>query len=191
MQGTQKGEVPVLIETWKPVVGYETIYEVSNAGRVRSLDRVMFVDSRNTFLNYKGVVLKQRLNNKGYYVVNLHKNNVMKSKTVHRLVAEAFIPNPNKLPAVNHLDTDRKNNTYENLEWCTFRDNIVYHLSNDKRIRTLSKPVIARNLNTGDITTFSSVCEAHDITGANKGSIGRCANGFLRKAGNYVWEWER
>jgi hypothetical protein len=106
-------------EIWKDVDGYEGYYQVSSFGRVRSLDRVV----NNHF--YGGRILCLASDSDGYKVVGLHKNG-SKTVKVHRLVAQAFIPNPQNLPEVNHKDENKKNNFYNNLEWCTTKYNLTY-----------------------------------------------------------------
>ena len=116
-----------MIEEWRPIKGYEGLYEVSNTGRVRSLDRY---DSNNHFL--KGRILKLYTRKGGYLFVQLHLNGKGKNYLVHRLVAIAFIPNPDNLPEVNHLDEDKTNNRVENLEFCDRKYNINYGTRTDK-----------------------------------------------------------
>lgn len=119
-------------EIWKDIIGYEGLYQVSSLGRVRSLDRY---DSRNHFRN--GRMLKLSYNTVGYLSVGLHSNGKAKMYMVHRMVAQAFIPNPNNLPIINHKDENPSNNSVENLEWCTAKYNSNYGTRND-RIRTTS-----------------------------------------------------
>lgn len=114
-------------EIWRPVVGYEGLYEVSNTGRVRSLDRY---DSNNHFL--KGRILKLCADKDGYLNVGLSLGNKVKKYKVHRLVAEAFIPNPYNLPQVNHRDEDKTNNRVENLEMCNAKYNSNYGSRKDR-----------------------------------------------------------
>lgn len=115
------------MEIWKPIEGYEGLYEVSNRGRVRSLDRYT-TGNRNRLL--KGKVLKNRLNELSYCTVQLCLNGKPKSVRVHRLVAKAFIPNPDNKPFVNHIDGNPINNDVLNLEWCTQKENINHAYEN-------------------------------------------------------------
>lgn len=116
------------IEEWKPVVGYEGYYEVSDWGRVRSVERDVQVYSKltNTYfiLKIKNQIKCVQHDKDGYEQVNLKKNGKHSTKKVHRLVAEAFIPNPNNLPVVDHINGARNDNRSFNLRWCTQKDNL-------------------------------------------------------------------
>ena len=116
-------------EIWRPVVGYEGLYEVSSYGRVRSLDRYVKCDYESYRL-HKGKVLSPAKDRYGYLYVVLSCNGKHKTITVHRLVAQAFIPNPDDLPIINHKDEDKLNNCVENLEWCTAKYNMNYGTRN-------------------------------------------------------------
>lgn len=115
------------IEEWKAIEGYEGLYEVSDWGRVRSLDTTHIGKNQHgaTFLNRKkGKVLKLGKDGVGRYsIITLHKNGVPSTKLVHRLVAEAFIPNEEGKPCVGHKDCDPSNNNIDNLYWCTYIEN--------------------------------------------------------------------
>lgn len=116
-------------EIWVSVRGYIGLYQVSNFGRVMSL---------NYDKTGKIKLLKLVLNAQGYYQVCLHKNGVQKIKKVHRLVAEAFIPNPKHLPSINHKDEDKTNNRLSNLEWCTVKYNTNYGTCQERKKEKIS-----------------------------------------------------
>ena len=120
-------------EIWRPVMGYEGFYEVSNQGRVRSVDRY---DNNNHFR--KGELMNL-FYGCGYLRVIFSKNGIVKKHLVHRLVAQAFIPNPLSLPQVNHIDENKSNNNVDNLEWCTAKYNINYGLRSKKMVDTRLK----------------------------------------------------
>ena len=123
----------MLEEIWTDVKGYEGLYQVSTLGQVRSLDRIYEYQSsagKNYTRLIKGQILKQSYYLK-YMGVGLSVKGVTKNCLVHRLVAEAFIPNPNNLPQVNHKDEDPSNNCVDNLEWCSASYNVNYGARND------------------------------------------------------------
>lgn len=114
-----------MMEEWRAVPGYEGLYEVSNTGNVKSL--------------IKNNIIKSFINKKGYRLVSLSKNGIIKKFSVHRLAAQAFIPNPDNLPMVNHKDEDKTNNSVDNLEWCDAKYNNNYGTANIRRSETLIK----------------------------------------------------
>lgn len=111
-------------QIWKDVKGYEGLYQVSNTGRVRSL---------NYMKTSKVQVLKPQRQTQGYLFVRLRKEGKIRTIYIHRLVAEAFIPNPNNYPEVNHIDENKQNNIVSNLEWCTREYNQNYGTINKRR----------------------------------------------------------
>lgn len=124
-------------EKWKPVIGFEGQYEVSNKGRVRSLRRL--VDGKRGTKHYRnGCILKPQTGSK-YAQVYLRVDGKQKWFYVHRLVAEAFIPNPNNLPQINHKDENKLNNCVENLEWCDAKYNINYGTAKQRVIEANKK----------------------------------------------------
>ena len=118
-------------EIWRPIKDYERLYEVSNLGRVSSLDRET-IDTIGRKHYIKGRILKQGKDNHGYLVVALTKNGKSKTVRVHRLVAEAFIPNPENKPCIDHINTIKDDNRIENLRWATPKENMNNELTKDK-----------------------------------------------------------
>ncbi len=125
-------------ELWKPVSGYEGCYEVSSLGRVRSLTR--HVNHVNGTCPKYGKILSQSPNTKGYLLVGLCVEGEQKTKTVHKLVALAFLVNPDDLPEVNHKDGNKSNNSDSNLEWSSGEDNIKHATRNGLRAKGKSLP---------------------------------------------------
>lgn len=111
-------------EKWLPVIGYEGCYEVSNLGRVKSVRRTVRSFPRNRTVPSR--ILRQSSLRGGYLSVGLWKNHLFKRVTVHRIVAQAFIPNPKKLPQVNHVDGNKLHNRVDNLEWCSREQNMQH-----------------------------------------------------------------
>lgn len=123
-------------EVWKDVVGYEGLYQVSNLGRVKSLDR-QIIRSNGTGYFVKEKILKSSLRN-GYPCVSLHSDKGRKKYT-HRLIAEAFIPNPKNKPEVNHINGIKNDNRIKNLEWATYSENIKHAYNTGLRIHNVGK----------------------------------------------------
>lgn len=118
------------IEEWRDIVGYEEYYQISNFGRVKSLDR-QYTNITSGLCQLKGMEIKQMMDSRMYLRVTLARNGVRKTKVVHRLVAVAFIPNPQCKPQVNHIDFNPSNNHVSNLEWCTELENTTHFHKNN------------------------------------------------------------
>lgn len=164
------------IEEFRDIPGYEGMYEVSNLGRVR----------RN------GKILKPSKNRTdgGYLQVVLYKNGTSKTFTIHRLVAYAFIPNPQNLPQINHKDEDKTNNAVDNLEWCDHKYNINYGTRNKKAAISLSKPILQYDKTGNFIREWPGVRKAEEETGIYNSDISRCCSGKLKTAGGYLWKFK-
>lgn len=141
-------------EVWKPIKGYEGLYEVSNKGNVRSLDRHVMCGKQYCLL--KGKPIKPYYTPMGYLMVSLSKNKYY----LHRLIAEAFIPNPNNLPCIDHINTVRDDNRLENLRWCTKKENANNPLTREHlTCRKTNKPVYYID-EQGKKISFKSISEA-------------------------------
>ena len=142
----------------------------------------------------KSKVIKIQKNNKGYYVVNLYKKGKGKTKLIHRLVALAFIPNPNNLPEINHKDENKQNNMMDNLEWCERNYNNNYgkqskigrRLSSEKRMKKINQYDLNGNL----MKTYKGVRIAEEETGVHNSNIIKCCKGKVKSAGGYIWKYQ-
>lgn len=177
-------------EVWAPVKGYVGYYEVSNTGRVRSVPRMIVANDRfmkPCMEKRSGKELSQEVNGKRMVRrVILHKNGNAERKLVHRIVAEAFIPNPENKTQINHIDGNPSNNNVENLEWNTPKENQWHSrniLNNDPN-KTRKRPVLC--IDTGEV--FPSVCEAQRVYGKNA-HIWEAASGIRRKAAKKKWSF--
>lgn len=164
-------------EKWIPVDGYDGKYEVSSLGRVRSFARK----------SYNGKLLVQREQN-GYLAVHLSKSGKCKAYLVHRLVATAFIPNKNNLPQVNHKDENKKNNSVENLEWCSCAYNLSYGTAPARRAMSRGKPCVG-TWPDGTEKSFFSTGDAERNTGISHAHISQVCNGIWHSAGGVVWRY--
>ena len=164
-------------EEWKPIPGYEGMYEVSSYGRVRS------------YKQQKERILSPGKDGSGYYFVNLCKDGKVKMCTIHRLVAEAFIPNPINFPVVNHKDETRTNNYFENLEWCTQAYNLAYGTRLQRVAEKHSIPVVQFDKNGNFVAEYKSIIEAARRTGIATTHICNCCQhkpGHY-SAGGFIW----
>lgn len=183
-------------EVWKIIQDYPN-YEVSNMGRVRSVDRVSFRNGKESAL--KGKMLKPSITN-GYYRVVIYggSRNIKRQVFVHRLVAENFLDNPNNLPFINHKDENKLNNNVNNLEFCTAKYNSNYGTSIERRVKNQnwdsiadkqSKPVIQMTPDGLVVNWFKSTMEAQR-KGYNSSAISKCCNGHLKTYKGFIWRYE-
>lgn len=172
-------------EIWKDIEGYEGQYQVSNLGRVRSLDRcVPFGINSSRIRKISGKILELQPHNKGYLTANLSRHSIITSYLVHRLVAEAFILNTDGKEMVNHKDGNKKNNSVTNLEWATRQENEDHafrtglkelrndleHMHKMREAAAVVNGKQVRCLETG--VTYRSKCQAGKLLGVDESSIG-------------------
>jgi hypothetical protein len=132
-------------EIWKDIKGYEGYYQVSNLGRVKSVARV--IQRKSKPYTVKEKILKARPDKDGYKYLVLCVNCKTKTTSIHRLVAQAFIPNPDNLPCINHKDENPANNNVENLEWCTYSYNNTYNDLAHRRMKNVDYAKRTANTN--------------------------------------------
>ena len=158
-------------EIWKPIQGFEGLYEVSNLGRVKSI---------GTYNTCKKGIMRPMIDTDGYPHVRLYNSGMSRDVSIHKLVALAFLPNPNNYKYVNHKDEDTKNNTVDNLEWCTNSYNLAY--SKGKKVKQYSK--------SGDfIKEFNCIADASRECNIPTTNISKCCKGKRHSAGKYVWKY--
>lgn len=168
------------LEEWKPVVGFEGLYEVSNHGRIRSSYR-------------GGKLLNGNVDGRGYNRVWLWKNRVKSKHSLHRLVIIAFIENPNNHPCINHIDGNKLNNALKNLEWCSYQQNTRHAFKNglmrgsDQPRPWRRKPV--QQIGQGHSVVWESISQASKQTGISIPAICNCLSGRVKTAGGFVWRY--
>lgn len=176
-------------EIWKDVKGYEGLYQVSNLGRVKRLD--------------KNRIIKGGAYPNGYLFVVLCKNNNPKGHMVHRLVAQAFIPNLDNKPEIDHINTIKSDNRVSNLKWATRKENTLNPLTVKHRIEAhswmkdrkgknhiQSKEIIQLNLNGEVVREWESIGEAERHTGFNHANIVTCLKGKQKTSYGYLWKYK-
>lgn len=194
-------------EIWKPVVGYEGLYEVSNLGRVKSLAREVY-RRKMGIKKVKECILKPKLCDRGYYSVALCRQGY-KNKTamVHKLVARAFIPNIENKPIIDHINGIKTDNRVDNLRWCTHIENCNFELAikhnSESKLGKKNgmygrsgidspshKPVIQYDLQGNFLRKFYGIAEAQKETGIIFQNISKVCKGKRNSAGGYIWRYE-
>ena len=174
------------MEIWKDIKGFEGLYQVSNLGKIKSLDRYVGNKGFGKRL-MKGSEKKGTVTKKGYLKVTLFKNGIGTTREIQRIVAETFIENPHQKKQVNHIDGNKHNNSVENLEWCTPKENTVHA---KEVLKKGIKKVNQYDLRGNFIKSYSSIKEASESTGILRCSISNVVCGRRNKAGNYKWRLE-
>lgn len=187
-------------EIWKNIEGYENLYQVSSKGRVKSLERI---DNNNHPVKER--ILKCHKQNNGYLMVYLSKNGKRKHHLIHRLVAQAFIPNHKNKSEVDHINTDRTDNRVENLRWVTRSENQNNPLTKKKLSKNSPKPCLGRigskHHRSKPILQFDEygnfiqewecAMDVERILGINNNHIGSVCNGNRKTAGGFVWRHKK
>lgn len=174
-------------EVWKDAKNFEGYYQVSNWGRVKSLDR--WVERNGKLVLRKGKILKPFLNADGYSVINLYKNRKRKFYLGHRLIWETFNGEVPKGFEINHIDENKQNNILSNLNLLTHRDNCNWGSRNERIGEPQSKPVIQKSLQGEVVKIWPSANEIHRQLGYGQGNICSCCIGKYAQAYGYIWEY--
>jgi len=186
-------------EVWKDIKGYEGLYQVSNRGRVKSLER--YIKRGIHGIQYSPErIRKQSQTHDGYQIIILSKNKIKTTNRVNRIVADAFIPNPNNKPQVNHINNVRDDNRVENLEWVTASENQKYSYITNNRVNSnlnrfgidnpLSKCILQYSADNKFIKKFYGIRDAERKTGINSGCITKCCKNKRKIAGGFIWKYE-
>ena len=165
-------------EIWKPIEGYNGLYQVSNMGRVKSLGNNK---------TRKEKILKLHSDKDGYLKVQLHKEGKKKNYLIHRLVAQAFIDNPNNLPQVNHKDEDKTNNCAENLEYCDSSYNTNFGTRNERIVKANSIPILQFTKSGEFVKKWNNAKEVERDLEISSSNIYKCCKGKLKSIGGYEW----
>lgn len=179
------------IEIWKQIEDFD--YQISNKGTVKSVSRIV----KNRFNSFytKEKILKPLKLNKGYLGVRLYKNSKGVTKKIHRLVAEAFIPNPNNLPQVNHINEDKTDNRVENLEWCTSEYNNNHGTRNKKvsknHAKLNKKITLQYTLDKQLVAEYESAAEASRQTGFDVDKIRLVCEEKKKLYKNFIWKYKK
>lgn len=171
-------------EIWADIPHYEGHYQVSNLGRVKSL----YYRNNNSFIPNREKILKQ-LDANGYKRVRLFEKGIHNQFSVHRLVAQVFIPNPENKPCINHIDGNKENNKVDNLEWCTYSENEQHSRKVLGKEPINRKKVNQYDLKDNFLKQFKSLAEAGRSINKNYTLISSCCNGNIKTAYGYKWKF--
>lgn len=177
-------------EIFKDIPWYEWRYQVSNLGRIKSLERKKY--SKWKWIQIvKGRFLIKNLSASWYYKYTLCIDWVNKQITIHRLVAEIFIPNPENKPCINHKDWNKLNNSIENLEWCTYIENSLHsiYILNNNEMLFDKKPVKQYDLEWNLLKNYYCIWEAKRQTKIDDGSICKCCKNERYSAWGFIWKY--
>lgn len=174
-------------EEWRPIKGYEGFYEVSSFGRIKSLPYTVNNGRLLRERKYKEKILTGYIDAHGYAYIKLAKRDGrQKTAKIHRLVAKAFIPNPDNLPQINHKDENKRNNRVDNLEWCTARYNLNYGSRSKKYMRKVSMIDLETNK---VIKVFDSMKDVEKELKIGHSKVSCVCHGKRNSAGGYGWRF--
>ena len=185
-----KGKVHCFFEQeeWRDIKEFEGLYQISNLGRVKSLSREVRANTCGIRTLQEKIITSCK-SSCGYMMVVLCKDGVRFNKTIHRLVAETFIPNPKALREINHKDEDKTNNCVDNLEWCNRVYNANYGTGVERCAKKKMKPVEMMDNQCNVIQVFNSALEAERKTGISRKRISYVCLGKSKSAGGYKWRF--
>ena len=169
-------------EIWKDIKDYEGLYQISNLGRIKSFRRSTKFKCPDEY------ILTPTVANNGYMQVTFYKDKTKHKFLVHRLVAKAFLPNPNNYPQVNHKDENRENNRVDNLEWCTAEYNNAYGTAQLRKIDTVSKPIEQLTYDGKVIAIYRSTRIASEILHIERGTLSSAINKHSQCQG-FFWRY--
>lgn len=195
-------------EEWRDIPHYEGLYQVSNLGQIRSIDRVVRRCIGTTKM-LKGIILNPLFQRNGYMFVILSKNGKTKRMAIHRAVALAFIPNPDNKSEVNHINEDKRDNRVSNLEWITIHDNRCYGTRIERGIANRdqtgkkngmfgrkgamnpqSRKILQYDLSGNFIREYENIRIAAEMTNSNPSSISRVAKGYIKQTNSFIWRYK-
>ena len=175
-------------EVWRDIEGYEGLYQVSNQGRVKSLERKVS-HWRGGERIQKERILKPITDHYGYQVVNLYAGGKPKMHKVHRLVCQSFHDNPDNKSQVNHLNENKTDNRACNLEWSTAKENNTHGTRTERSAKALSKPICQYTLDGDLVKVWQSTNEVERQTGFRRGNISQAANGKYKNSHGFIWKY--
>ena len=181
-------------EVWRDIEGYEGLYQVSDQGRVKSLERITIKKDGRRF-TVKERVLKPCDNGRGYLYISLSDGTgEHKRHYIHRLVGEAFVPNPLEVEDVNHKDENPSNNHASNLEWVTHKENLNYGTRQERARKAIVEAqgrAVRQLSRDGELVAeYESLSAAGNATGTHVPNIIKCAKGIYKTAGGYIWKYK-
>lgn len=175
------------MEIWKPIKGYEGNYEISSSGRIKSLRRTKHSAKRGYYI-LQEKILKPVSNGRGYLGVMLTKNGKQKHYYIHRLVADAFLDNPNNYPQINHKNENKSDNSVENLEWCTAMYNNNYGTARERIVASCGKKVAQYSRNGELLCVYNSISEAARLNGFKLSPLSNCFVGRHKTSYGFIWK---